>query len=342
MVSLSRPKPAAAVVEGMRPINLRTDLAQLADLIEIVFADSMDSNGRATLREMRYLSKLGVGLPLLSRLNELALDVSMGYVWVDNDRLVGNVSVYPTNWPADLGSAWIIANVGVHPDYQRRGIARQLMRASMEMIRQRSSKTYRNSVAILQVDIDNHPARHLYRTLGFVEERAWTTWRRSSAARRPESPPQPARVFITRRRRSQWGDEFALAQRLRPHDLGGLGWLKPLHRTQFRKSLWGNLIDALNLRTTERLIIQSEADDSIAASLWIENMLGGRATLSMMVDPAYQGVYDDLLLGTVVRRLGHMPMSIEHPEDETTSSRILEKYHFTRQRTVMHMRWDVR
>jgi hypothetical protein len=52
-------------VNGLRPINLRTDLAPLADLIEIVFASSMDASGKSAIREMRYLSKIGAGLGFL-------------------------------------------------------------------------------------------------------------------------------------------------------------------------------------------------------------------------------------------------------------------------------------
>ena len=109
--------------DGLRPVDLRSDLRPLADLIELVFADSMDSSGRSAIREMRYLSHFGYGLKLISRLNELALGISLGFVYVMDGKLVGNVSVYPASYPKELGETWILANVAVHPDYQRRGIA---------------------------------------------------------------------------------------------------------------------------------------------------------------------------------------------------------------------------
>lgn len=43
----------------IRPVNLRTDLPTLADLIELVFAPTMDESGRAAIREMRYMSRMG-------------------------------------------------------------------------------------------------------------------------------------------------------------------------------------------------------------------------------------------------------------------------------------------
>ena len=132
------PAPAP-VADGVRPVNLRSDLRPLADLIELVFADSMDNSGRAAVREMRLLSRIGVGLGLLARMNEMALGISMGFVYVKDGRLAGNVSLYPARYPADLGETWILANVGVHPDYRRGGIADALMQASVDMVRQRGA-----------------------------------------------------------------------------------------------------------------------------------------------------------------------------------------------------------
>src|SRR5690606_1171054 len=147
---------------------------------ELAFSDSMDSSGRAAVREMRTLSRMGPGLNLLSGMNDLTQGISLGYVWQVGDRIVGNVSVYPANWPSGLGSAWIIANVATHPDFRGRGIAQMLLDASLNMIRQRGGRT-----AILQVDADNPVAQRLYLRTGFVAERSWTTWRRGSTGRIP-------------------------------------------------------------------------------------------------------------------------------------------------------------
>lgn len=335
MVSITRYTNPASVQNGIRPINLRTDLAPLADLIELVFADSMDSNGRAALREMRYMSKMGFGLGLLSRMNDLALGVSLGYVWIADGQLVGNVSIYPANYPSDLGSTWIVANVGVHPTYQRRGIARQLMRASMDLIRQRGGKA-----AILQVDTENHAARELYRTLGFVEERAFTNWQRYSSMRLPPAE-RSSEIYIRHRRRTEWKAEMELAKHIRPQIRGGLGWLRPVHPSQFRKSLWSKLAAWISLQGTERLVIASREDNHILASLWIENAFASKTRLMLLVEPVVQGVYDSVLLQTAVRRFGRSTLVIEHPSDEEATAMVLRQYNFLPQRDVIHMRWDV-
>ncbi len=318
---------------GMRPINLRSDLGPLADLIELVFASNMDSKGRATLREMRYLSRMGPGLNLFRRINDLAIGVSMGYVWIQDRQLVGNVSVSPADWPRSLGSTWIIANVGVHPDYQRRGIARQLMKASLRMIQQRSGKR-----AILQVDANNTPALNLYKSLGFEIERQWTTWQRRNAARVPAWGP-PDHVFIRHRRRNEWKEELALAERIRPQAHGGLGWLRPLHPGQFRNSALDRVTDWINLRSTERLVIYDEVSLQLLAALWIESIFAGRTRLTLLVEPVLQGEYDDILLAPVLRRLERNTLMIEHPNDETATVDVLRRYNFTPHRHTVHMRW---
>jgi GNAT superfamily N-acetyltransferase len=319
---------------GIRPVNLRTDLAPLADLIELVFADSMDNSGRAALREMRMMSHFGAGLNVLSRLNEMSLGINMGYVWIEDERLVGNVSIYPAHWHSDLGSAWIIANVGVHPDYQRRGIARQLMRASMDMIQSRGGDH-----AILQVDYDNDKARNLYRQLGFIEERAWSLWRRPAGSRLPLLP-ELENVHISHRRRAEWRSEYELAQRVRPAILGGLGWLRPLHTSFFRPNLFQWFNNTLNLKSLERLVIRSRDEREILAALWVESGFGSSARLTLLVDPKNAELYGETLMSTAVRRFGAEPLVIEHPYDETLTNTILERYRFHRQRTVVHMRWD--
>jgi GNAT superfamily N-acetyltransferase len=338
MTTMSIPNDPTSSADGIRPINLRTDLAPLADLIELVFADSMDQSGLAAVREMRSLSRMSVGLNMLAGINDLAQGISLGHVCIADGKLVGNVSIYPASWAGANGKVWIIANVGVHPDYQRRGIAAQLMHASMDMIRTRGGE-----MALLQVDMHNDTARRLYQRLGFIEERAWTLWRRPSATRIP-APFEDRSIYITRRRRGEWWVEYELAQRLRPAHLGGIGWQRPLRAGLFHKSLIQRMMDWLNFRSEERLVIRSADEQRILASLWVENIfLSSSTQLTLLVDPEYAGRYDEALINLAVRTYANNrgALVLEHPADEAITSDILRDYHFRPQREVMHMRWDV-
>lgn len=332
MVSLSLPKSPATSPDGLRPVNLKTDLAPLADLIELAFAESMDSSGRAAVREMRTLSRFGTGLSMLAGMNDLVQGIGLGYVWIQDGRLVGNVSIYPSTVPSNTGPTWIIANVAVHPDYRGHGIARRLMQASLETIRTRG----KSPTVILQVEQNNVAACRLYTSLGFETDGAWRHWRRSSSARIP--PHGTNTAYITRRRRGEWRAEYALAQRIRPN---GLGWQRPLHPRVFHRSPGGFLNDLLNMRSIERLVIHSQDERTILASLWVERAVAASSIqFTLLVDPEYQGVYGEALIHLVTRRYGgRMPLVLEHPADDLVASAILERYHFHVQRTLAHMRW---
>jgi len=320
---------------SVRPVNLRTDLVALADLIELVFATTMDESGRAAIREMRALSHLGGAVGLLSRLNELALGIGLGYVWMVGDRLVGNVSIYPATSPYRPNEAWIIANVGVHPDYQRMGIARRLMHTALDAI-----QTRRGQWALLQVDYDNHSAIDLYQSLGFVQERAFTTWNRHGLSVPPRSSDE--RVFITRRRPTEWAQEYAFVERLRPSEQGGIGWQRPIRKALFRKPLLEQVWDWVTLNTIERLVIRSDNEEQIMAAVWVENSLSGfRTRLTLFNDPALPPLYAESLLNTLVRRFRSSTLTIEHPYDDVAATTLLRTHQFMPERTLRHMRYDV-
>lgn len=336
MVSSQTLQYPALAKDGPRPVNLRTDLGPLADLIEIAFASSMDGSGRAAVREMRTVSNMP-GIGLLGSVSGFMQGLGLGYVWVADGRLVGNVSVYPATGTGADGKTWVIVNVATHPDYQRRGIAQQLMESSLAMIAGRGAGS-----ALLQVDADNPLARRLYTRLGFVEEREWTNWRRSGSYSHPPPFEREPRVHITHRRASEWQAEYRLAEYTRPALAGGLGWMRPLHPHFFHRSLWQQLGDVFSFRRTERLIIRSEDDSALLASMWIESGLSSTTQLTLMVHEDYEGLYDEALINTAVRRFGTNALAIEHPADRAVTTALLKRYQFTPRREVVHMRWNVR
>ena len=333
----ARPASSPATLsDGLRPVSLRTDLRPLADLIELVFADSMDQSGRSALREMRYLSHIGYGLNLIPRLNHLALGISLGYVYLIDGRLIGNVSIYPADYPKDMGAAWILANVVVHPECQRRGIAGRLIEASLDMIRKRKGKQ-----VILQVNYDNLGAQRLYQRHGFIYERAWRLWRRSGFVKAPA--PSSHDFHIARPRRREWQSEFTLAQAVRPNSRGGLGWLMPLHRLHFHTPLWKRLVNAFSLNHVEKLVIRDQTTAAVLASCWLESTVSSgslrtRLFTSQHIDYA---PYADALMNHVLRRFSGSTILLEHPKDDQTVSELLKRYQFKVKRELWHMRLDL-
>ena len=139
---------------GLRPLDSRRDLGQVADLIEESFAGELEPGGLAALRDMRLLSRMGPLVGLAARSDPTLEDVLGGFVWVEEDRVVGNVTLQRLDL---YGNRWQIANVAVHRPYRGRGIGRALVDAALERITLRGG-----SWALLQVRTDNEIARKLY------------------------------------------------------------------------------------------------------------------------------------------------------------------------------------
>jgi ribosomal protein S18 acetylase RimI-like enzyme len=151
--------------KNLRPFDIRRDLLPVADLVELCFADSLDADGRLYIRQMRQAAHSGPWLELGSR------DVPLGgFVWQEDQRVVGNLSLIPHFHQGER--LYLIANVAVHSDHRRRGIARALTQAALEHLELRSQRE-----TWLQVDEDNPAAVNLYRSMGFREQVRRTSWR---------------------------------------------------------------------------------------------------------------------------------------------------------------------
>lgn len=189
----------SAVHETASPIRLldvRRDLFEVADLIDLCFSSQMDAEGRDYIR---YIRRVAHNRSLIRWIPGAAERVSMplhGYVWEEDGVIIGNLTLIPFYSAGKW--LYLIANVAVHPDFRRRGIGRQLTQRAIEHIRQ-----HQVDEAWLQVRDDNPGAIELYRSLGFVEQVRRTTWQGNAVpVRGPvETDPQ---IDVTRRHSVDW------------------------------------------------------------------------------------------------------------------------------------------
>jgi GNAT superfamily N-acetyltransferase len=164
----------------LRPLNVSRDLMAVADLVEMCFADTLDLDGRRYLQHMRSTAKNPGLLRLTSQWTSAPLS---GYVWEQDGHIVGNASLIPYF----LGSKrhYLIANVAVHPEYRRRGIARQLTESIIKLVKERGA-----SDIWLHVRDDNQAAKELYGSLNFIERTRRTSWVNRRQQDIPESSIQ--------------------------------------------------------------------------------------------------------------------------------------------------------
>jgi ribosomal protein S18 acetylase RimI-like enzyme len=153
----------------MRPFDASRDLNAVADLVELCFADTLDADGRRYIQQMRSAAR---NARYLRWAMNFADNVSMpmaGYVWEENGKLVGNLSIIPLTKHGSRTT--LIANVAVDERYRRQGIARALTTTALEDIQHRGIRT-----VWLQVREGNPAALQLYESLGFQERAIRTTW----------------------------------------------------------------------------------------------------------------------------------------------------------------------
>lgn len=112
-------------------------VAQVARLEEICFSDPWSQESVAS---------------------ELHNQLSLWLVAVEGDTVAGYVGSQTVLGETDM------MNVAVHPDFRRRGIARELILALVERLKAMDSHSL-----TLEVRASNAPAWSLYETLGFTQ-----------------------------------------------------------------------------------------------------------------------------------------------------------------------------
>ena len=198
----------------LRTFDASRDLNDVANLVELCFAETLDADGRRYIQQMRSAAR---NPRYLRWAMNFAENVSMplaGYVWEENGTIVGNLSIIPLTKQGQR--IYLIANVAVEESYRCHGIARALTTAALEEIQRRGAQN-----VWLQVRDGNTQALHLYQTLGFEERTRRTTWGcvgGSSGTLLSTMRKQPPNITVSRHTSHTWAEqERWLDQNYPPH-----------------------------------------------------------------------------------------------------------------------------
>lgn len=263
---------------GIRPIEPRRDMAALAGLIERAFSDRLDASGRRMIMGLKMFARAGSLGWLVGRWFLPPAAYPQGYVWEEDGEVVGNASLLPVS---GFQQRWVMANVVVKPEYQRQGIARELILASIEHARRSGGERI-----ILQVDRDNKEARTLYENLEFKTLSTRTTWLRKGNGEWPHAGTQGQ---VQPRTNSEWRVHWALVKRLHPE---GLLWPFPAVASMFRPSGFENLF---GLGKPKHWVWQESG--KLAGAVSIRPELERRLLrLMMVVEPEWRGEIESSLL----------------------------------------------
>jgi ribosomal protein S18 acetylase RimI-like enzyme len=311
--------------DKIRKLDLSSDLDRVADLIEMCFPISQDPDGQTYIREMRKAAREMRLLGWLSNLAEMGSPKSAGFVWDESGKILGNLSLIP--FQKDGRRIHLIANVAVHPNHRRQGIAMALTQRALAYLKRRGDPE-----AWLQVRVDNEAAISLYRSTGFRQEAVRTTWRirpmdvKTDAAH-PASTPR-----VGWRDQRDWGKHQAWLAEAYPIDLR---WNLPADFNRFEPSFYQNMVnwlDGMGLRhwpyyTQNELcgVITWQKTSAFSNNLWLA------------FPPEREA---DILPGTLIYALKHLarkhPLSIDYAQGR--SQEVFIRLGFQAFRTLIWMR----
>lgn len=297
----------------IRPVDVRRDLDEVANLIESVFAGTMDEDGRAYLRQMR---KSAQDARMLAFLTAYVDDLSMpiqGLVWEEDQKIIGNLTLIPLQ--KDRRTVFLVANVAVAEEYRGRGIGKELTRSALAYIAFRKAPS-----AWLQVRDDNPTAIHLYESLGFVEKSRRTTWHASTTNDRFKPAPG---FSITSCYPSDWDSQYRMLYRAYHKDVVwnlpvNLEKLKPSILTQFSRLINGDWMKDWALRKDNQFIgaVSWESARTWADNLWVAT------------DAANQ----DLVIGQLLAHArsaihSSRPQAVNYPSGQAESAFLQAGFH---------------
>jgi len=140
----------------VRPFVPYRDLDNLAMLIERSFGAEIEQTGSTIVRDLRQMAMLG---PLLRATGAIVTPFT-GFVWIEDDQLVGNVSL---SLERGADRVWTVSNVAVLPEYRQQGIASHLVDRAIEHVRRQGGRAIH-----LQVRTTNEVATRMYQRRGFI------------------------------------------------------------------------------------------------------------------------------------------------------------------------------
>lgn len=315
---------------GPRPLNPVRDLGAVADLLELVFRRELDATGRQLIREARMISRAGPLVHLLTFLSGASPGLSPGFVWDEDGRVVGNVTLLRSR---SRPGGWRMANVAVHPDYRRRGIATGLLDAVTQHIRQLEGRSIN-----LQVREDS-PAMMLYGRLGFQSLGAVTRWQLDGRLRLDQilASGRP----LSKAQKNHWALIWGLFSSV---TRAAQGWPDQLSEDNFRPSFRRWVADVAMGRSVHRWAAAGAIAAVLDGYVQLETAPGSRSRLTLRVRPeASGGLEGDLLLVALRQmvRMGFTRAVIEHPAGDVAAEGRLREAGFRPYRTLVLMRLEI-
>lgn len=299
----------------------------VADLLRTAFREELGRRETAWLQDLELLGALKPIVWLLNQINVMLGRFFHGFVWVEEDHVVGNVTMTRLS-----SRIWLISNMAVHPDYRRRGIARELLNASIDWFAARGVRW-----VVLEVRRDNEAAKSFYRSAGFATVEGTTSMERHGVGSvKRVAPPDGFRLRPARPADSTPLYDLAceVTPRLAQH-------IDPVRRQDYRIGRLDPLLDGLRrligLPATRRWVA-TQADEQVVAMVKLR--LGGHShELSILIHSDLYGLLEESLITRALDAVdgyrGTVRAKVD--ADNTAAIETLRSHRFSEIRTLDRM-----
>jgi len=269
----------------IRPFQIPQDLDIMLKLIEDGFQypekpdwNFQNDEKESMLDSVNSIRRIWPMIQIFKFFVPFLRDIMYGFIYEEDNRPVGLVNFgRQRNVPE-----WYVGNVTVLPGYRRRGIARKLIEASLEELRNRKAQA-----VLLEVIDENLPAYRLYESLGF------TAYSGSSDYDvQLDEPVSPAKLnddlSLKILRLSDWEIRLEFARRITPERIQSF---EPIRKDRFKPSLairiLAPLLQTLSGSNSERFALIKNGNTVSIGEFSYRTKPGGMNKASMQVDPDY-------------------------------------------------------
>lgn len=213
----------------LRPLKLRKDFDKLVLLLDVVFAEEISGRGMDIRQELSQYKTLMPFIKVLSIFSRTFRYTFDGFVYENPDReIVASVNI------VNLFSKWEIGMVATHPDYRRKGLARNLVNQAIQHAKKNDAK-----ICTLDVLAENEPAYKLYRSLGFTHYDSSTEVKLTPEKLNELTPPEPVfpegyNLSIMKSSKENREAQYELALRETPEEVQNYS---PIEKQRYQDSI---------------------------------------------------------------------------------------------------------
>lgn len=291
----------------MRPLALPSDMLPAADMLVKSFQypdhpewGVQSDEQQGIVESMRRTRRIWPLVQALQLVSPSLRDIARGFVWEEDGTIVGMTIANREG----MTDHWYIGTVAVLPEFRRRGLARKLVLATLDMMRARGG----TRVTLGVID-GNVPAQTLYRSLGFVEYGGSTRYSLTPSGA-VEVPALPAPYTQAKLREFDWRTRYELDLRIVPEDLQRFEPIVPAaYRVPWAiRALAPILRLAQGSRSEDIVAFRAEDRVTVAHAGWTISTTGkGVNWIRVRLDPAHADLAPHLVRWALAEVLARRP-----------------------------------